>query len=212
MRTIINKKFSYHLNNYFLDIDLINKYYLLSIKKIPNLKKLTLELPLNEILNISDNSDRSESDAEIQMKTFLAMYLLNSFSPSIVFTTTKLFAKNEAQKCHVKKIFHSKESINEILVDLFNEHNLNHLSNGKNYKFYTLATKKDKKKQFTFRAKFNYNAFFKLEKIVNNINSLKKASVFINFEFENIFKIFNLKRKNNFSFVNLLQNLLFKFR
>ena len=212
MQTIINKKFSYHLNNYLLDLDLINKYHLTNVKKVPNLNQLNIELSLNAISNILDNPHKSELDSEIQIKTFFILYLLNSFSPSINFTNIKLFNKDISQKCYVKKNFSSRQSIDEIIVRLFNEHNLKQSFNKKNYKFSNFIIKKGKKK-ITFRIKFELNTFFDLEKMLNNINSFKKVYAFVNFEFngKHVFKACNSQKKSTFFLTHFIQNILFRF-
>jgi hypothetical protein len=209
MQTLISKKFNYTLNNYLLDLDLINKYSINNIKKVPKLNKLTIELSLNEILNFLENNNTSESDSEIQIKSFFILYIIDCYFPSINFTNTKLSNKNFSQKCCLKRTFLNKQSINETVVNLFNEFNLKFQFNKKNSKPFHFI--KNNKEKLNFRTNFEFDKFIELDKFINNINPIKKFIIFIHFEFavKDVFKQFEFKQ--DFFFNHLIQNLLFKF-
>ena len=126
MQTSISNKFNYDLNNYLLNIDLTNKYLLINSQTLPKLNKLTIELFSNEMLASLNNSNKLESDPEIQLKTFLILYVIDFYFPFINYINIKLPNKNTLQKCYVKKTFSNRQSINEIFVTLFNEFNFKH--------------------------------------------------------------------------------------
>lgn len=212
MQTSISNKFNYDLNNYLLNIDLINKYLLINSQTIPKLSKLTIELFSNEMLASLNNPNKLESDPEIQLKTFLILYVIDFYFPFINYINIKLPNKNTLQKCYVKKTFSNRQSINEIFVTLSNEFNFKHkhLLKKKSYQFDNSKIKM-KQKKITFRTNVEFNQFLELEKLVNSSNPLKKISVFINFEFIIGNTIKSLDIKNNSTLVNLIQNLLFKF-
>ena len=126
MQTSISNKFNYDLNNYLLNIDLTNKYLLINSQTLPKLNKLTIELFSNEILASLNNPNKLESDPEIQLKTFLILYVIDFYFPFINYINIKLPNKNTLQKCYLKKTFSNRQSINETFVTLFNEFNFKH--------------------------------------------------------------------------------------
>ena len=70
---------------------MINKYNLRNLNKKPKLAKITLELSSRDILNSFEISGKNEIDSEIEIKSFMILYILQSFLPYINFTSsTKL--------------------------------------------------------------------------------------------------------------------------
>jgi len=65
--------------NYLSSCDLINKYNVTNINKIPTLNKIAVEVSSYDILNSSETGGKNELDSELQIKSFFYSLLDSSF-------------------------------------------------------------------------------------------------------------------------------------
>jgi len=89
MPSLTKIKINHNFNNYLINCDLLNKYNIKNINQTPKLKKIVVELPLEELLKASESSSNSEINDDIQIQSFLILYLLSTFIPYIVFKKSK---------------------------------------------------------------------------------------------------------------------------
>jgi hypothetical protein len=69
--------------SYLSNCDLINKYTLLSVHRVPLLSSIFLELSSSDILNALEKMNQSDSNAETKIELFLILYVFKLFQPTI---------------------------------------------------------------------------------------------------------------------------------
>jgi hypothetical protein len=117
-------------SKYLSNCDLINKYKLSSLNKKPILRNISLELTYSNIFESLDKLTKNESDSEIQVKSFLILYIFKLFQPLVDFGGTAkikeaksgwsiriLLSEEEDLHFFLKTIF--IENISKILVEDF---------------------------------------------------------------------------------------------
>jgi len=75
--------------NYLYNYDLINKYQINSLYKIPKIKYITLELYLNQIQNVFIQKKKI---SDLKIKLFLITYLFNAKIPYIIINKKKEYS------------------------------------------------------------------------------------------------------------------------
>ena len=186
MPSLTKIKINHKFNTYLLDCDLLNKYSIKNINQAPKLKKIILELPLEELIKASESSTGSEVNDDTQIQSFLILYLLSAFIPYIVFKKSKRL-KDSLKKFSVKFVLSEKSDINNFLVTFFVEnwfklkvqdfilfknriHNVNSC-------FITDS-------KFTFNTKVPINSFIEIENFLNQSNmGLNSKELFLNINF-----------------------------
>lgn len=168
-----NKNFFYH-NTYLSTFDLLNKYNLKTIYKLPELKTLKIELNLTSLQNILSITNANE----LKIKIFLFLYLLNSI-PLV-----------GIEKTIIKKQKDSKENDLNFLISL----KIKNKKNIENFLFFIFyeswtTLRKENISFKTVKNKMNQNYFY--------LNA--NAPAFIFKLFENILNdkdVFDLNTKD----------------
>lgn len=190
MSSILTSHTTNHVfNDYISKCDLINKYNITSIYDIPQLSKIVLEFSSDDVINSLDIAGKKEWDSDLQVKSFLLLYLLSLNYPFINFN--KIKSTREDSKFSIKIILSSKKEIFLFLVSLFHENwNLLVLDDFSFFKFsvnrYIKYMKKNK--SFVLNSKIPASSFFELDNFLNknllgisskNLN-IKASFLFLN--------------------------------
>ena len=125
-----------YLSNY----DLINKYNLISIHKIPTIQNIVLEFNLTTFLKAFDTNINKEVTNEVQVKAFLFLYLFSSMLPFInnkkrTIMKTKNKNVNDLSNTNyaLKMILSNKKEIIAFLFTLFIENWTNAMAEEQNF-------------------------------------------------------------------------------
>ena len=125
-----------YLSNY----DLINKYNLMSIHKIPTIRNIVLEFNLATFLKAFDLNLNKEVTNEVQVKAFLFLYLFSAVLPFInnkKRTVIKIKNKNlndlASTNYALKMILSNKKEIIALLFTLFIENWSNAIAEEQNF-------------------------------------------------------------------------------
>ena len=189
-----NKKVDYTFAKYYYKCDFINKYNSLSIKKLPVLKKLIVELSLEDLQKAFIVPIAIENST-ITVFTFIFIFLISNLMPYINFNKSNLSKHNFA----LKIIFNNEQQILNFLHGL---------SYNKLFKYNKNIHFKDNvQKLFVIIEKCPANSFFELESLSSTgpryISNIKLNE--FNFVLKFIFKLpFSVQ-----SFSNLIKNYLF---
>jgi len=186
MPSLTKIKINHNFNNYLINCDLLNKYNIKNINQTPKLKKIVVELPLEELLKASESSSNSEINDDIQIQSFLILYLLSTFIPYIVFKKSKKL-KDSSKNFSVKFVLSQTSDINNFLVTFF-------IENWFKLKIqdFTLFKNKTQKlnscfitaPKFTFNTKVPINSFIEIENFLNQSNmGLNSKELFLNINF-----------------------------
>jgi len=111
-------------NFYLSNLDLVNKYNLQSVYLVPNLQNITLSLSLNNIISACDFKNLIIKDHEIQIKSFLLLYLTFLIIPFLKNHKIKLVKateKNLQMNYILKVVLINVADINEFLFLIFIE-------------------------------------------------------------------------------------------
>lgn len=169
----LSKKMDYTFSQYYHNCDLINKYNLVSFDKKPQIKQLVLKISLEEITNSFITKNSSLNDNNIQIISFLFIYVVANVLPFIKLNDLNLSNKNLFS---LKVAFNNEQQILKVLHDL-------HFLKVENVKDFNL---KDLKKNsfFILTETCKADKFFELESLINkhfkniNINELNLSLVF----------------------------------
>jgi hypothetical protein len=195
---------NYKFNNYLSSCDLINKYNLGSVYENPKLSKIVLELSSQDILNACESGNKKEFDSDLQIKTFLLLYILQSNYPYINFN--KIQQKKDGPAFSIKAVISSEEQIQSFLNTIFVE-NWNMLV----IEDYTLLRSSIAKytkhiqnnRKFVLNTKMAGSVFFEIDNFLNkNLFGLssKNLNIKISFLFTHNF------RKNKKISLDLIKN------
>lgn len=191
--------------NYLSSCDLINKYNINNINKIPKLNKVAVEVSSYDILNSSEISGKNELDSELQMKSFFILYLIQALIPFISFSNSKK-VKEDGLSYSLKIVLSDEDEIYSFLVKFFVE-NWNKLL-AEDFSFWsksdsTLSDSILKQKRITIQRKVPAEAFFEIDNFLDK-NSFGIISKNLNFKVRFIFQNNNIKEQN--TSINLVKN------
>jgi len=155
--------------NYLSSCDLINKYNINNINKIPKLNKVAVEVSSYDILNSSEISGKNELDSELQMKSFFILYLIQALIPFISFSNSKK-VKEDGLSYSLKIVLSDEDEIYSFLVKFFVE-NWNKLL-AEDFSFWsksdsTLSDSILKQKRITIQRKIPAEAFFEVDNFLD---------------------------------------------
>lgn len=205
MSSILTSNSTNHVfNGYLSKYDLINKYNIKNVHDVPKISKIILEFSSDDIINALDVAGKKEWDSELQVKSFLLLYILSLNCPFINFN--KIKSSREDSKFSIKVIFSSEKDIYHFLTGLFHENwNLLVLDDFSFFKFsinrYTKYIKKNK--NFVLNSKIPASSFFELDNFLNK-NLLSISSKNLNIKASFLF--FNNLYKDNLS-LNTIKNI-----
>jgi hypothetical protein len=83
------------IDDYYSQVDLVNKYRIKSAHKSPRIKKMTFELPLNQFFYASSEI---KDNVNLQVKSFLILFIIFSLVPFILFNDIKTHIKSSKDK------------------------------------------------------------------------------------------------------------------
>ena len=113
-----NARYSSH--SYLSACDLINKNIFKSFFNRPSVEKLFLELPTSVFETVEDSLKESNSSSDVQVESFLVLYLIRLHKP-LVFLDSSTSLKKNSNACFVKIAFSEQEDIYLFLLNLFVE-------------------------------------------------------------------------------------------
>jgi hypothetical protein len=189
MQTKSNSTF----NTYLSTCDLINKYLLKNVKKVPNLDKVVIEFSLNDNLKFINNTN--EINTSIKLKTFFLLYSFFSFLPYIKIIKKKnLKKKKNSVKINIslKIVLNQKYKINTFLFLLF--YDIWNKTLLENYNIFNsinkcLSCHRLDHNKFIYKTFINCYFFNNLNLLFNNFFScidVKSIKFKINFVFANL--------------------------
>jgi len=170
---MLKKKTSLTPNQYILNIDLLQKYKLQHINKIPKIKETTLSLDLGDFLNKSNTSEDI-----LQIHSFFMLYSFSLILPSVQIYKN-LNAALASKSFKLKLTLKNSADIEGFLQQIF---------------LYLIEKEEDILKLKYIKSESNLGVFIPLtENLSTNLN--KKSSVDLHISF-----LFNKKemKKNNF--------------
>ena len=106
--------------NYLSNCDLINKYNLTNINKIPKLTEVAIEVSSSDILNSSEIAGKNELDSELQIKSYFILYLIQALIPFISFNNSKK-VKEDGLNYSLKIVLSAEDEIYSFLIKFFIE-------------------------------------------------------------------------------------------
>ena len=191
--------------NYLSSCDLINKYNVTNINKIPKLNKIAIEVSSYDILNSSEIAGKNELDSELQIKSFFILYLIQALIPFISFNNSKK-VKEDGLSYSLKIVLSNHDEIYSFLVKFFVE-NWNKLL-AEDFSFWSksdnnLFNSNLKKKKIVIQRKIPAEAFFEIDSFLDK-NSFGIISKNLNFKIRFIFQNNNIKEQN--TSINLIKN------
>ena len=197
-------KSNYTYNSYLSDCDLLNKYHLTEYSKTPKVKSLIIQLPIKEMINSLESSGKNSLDPDVQLKSFVLLYILNLFLPYVSFNRTDSVGSNKTKGSvldgHLEIVLLETDSIDIFLSSFFVE-NWNRISENDCFSFNSLGKKKKifESNQFDFfSVKISANCIFDVFDFLNknllDVNP-KDLNLTIKFVFENL--VSNLDKKNS---------------
>lgn len=190
---LIPKKIDYTQNSYISNLDLVNKYNLSDKKKIPSLNKIILLLPLTQFTDNFTDTNITEFDSEVQIKSILILYLLTLNIPYINFKKLKVI-KSKENHLSLKITLNDNYLINQFLTRLFIEQKDNLISDLKVLKQKDLKINAhfSKLKVINYTSSILIQNFFEINLLLNRVLSGMNSNEFfikINFIFKKPVKI-----------------------
>lgn len=187
-------------HNYLSNCDLINKYNILNINRVPKLNKIILELSSRDLLSAVESSGKNEINSETQIKSYFLLYIFSSYQPYIKFRVSKKL-KTENDNYSLEIDISKIDSIYSFLVSFFIE-NWNKLS----VEDFSLWKKKGfnftfQQRKFIIERKIPADIFFELNNFLNKTTFgivSKNLNLKVKFFFQN----------NNFQSQNASENLV----
>ena len=191
--------------NYLSSCDLINKYNVTNINKIPKLNKVGVEISSYDILNSSEIPGKNELDSELQIKSFFILYLIQALIPFISFNNSKK-VKEDGLSYSLKVVLSNEDEIYSFLVKFFVE-NWNKLL-AEDFSFWSksdnnLFDSTLKQKKIVIQRKIPAEAFFEIDSFLDK-NSFGIISKNLNFKIRFTFQNNNIKEQN--TSINLIKN------
>ena len=191
--------------HYLSNCDLINKYNLTSINKIPKLSKISIDISSQDILNSSEISGKNELDSELQIKAFFILYLAQSLVPFISFHNSKK-VKEDGLTYSLKVSLSTDDEIYSFLVNFFVE-SWNKLIR-EDFSFWSksgsgLSPSSSNQKKFVLERKVPTDAFFEIDNFLTK-NSFGILSKNLKFKVRFVFQNDNVKEQN--TSINLIKN------
>ena len=191
--------------NYLSSCDLINKYNVTNINKIPRLNKIAIEVSSHDILNSSEIAGKNELDSELQIKSFFILYLIQALIPFISFNNSKK-VKEDGLSYSLKVVLSNEDEIYSFLVKFFVE-NWNKLL-AEDFSFWSksdnnLFDSTLKQKKIVIQRKIPAEAFFEIDSFLDK-NSFGIISKNLNFKIRFTFQNNNIKEQN--TSINLIKN------
>lgn len=175
-------KFDSNYNDHLSNLDLINKYNFQEKKSIPSVKNVIVSFSMKAFLPFFYNKNKTEYDAEFQIKCLSLMYLLFSQAPYINYKKQlkkQKFSKTYENHYVLKITITKKQILNEVLAMIFSE------QSGKISKPYFNFKNKNAPNSFIFGASIFLNNFFELETFFNTINvGFDAKDFFLNLKFQ----------------------------
>ena len=197
--------------SYLSNCDLINKYNFKNVHEIPELKKIVLELNLEDFLLSCDFSQKEQTDSNIQIRAYIIIYILMGLMPFINFnksSSSSLKAKSLENNYSLKIILSNKKEINSFLTSLFIE-NWSKLLLEDFLLFKNTKNSQSKKiqsatKSVVLNTIIPGNIFFEIENLLTkNLTGINPKTL----KFRLNFLIANMSKIKNFN--NLIKNLPF---
>jgi hypothetical protein len=160
-------KNSFTKNDYILNCDHLNKYNLKTIYSLPKILSISINLPLK---NIIDSSENSSIIKKYKLKSFFYLYALSSFFPLIQSNFLKVDRNTENKlNLSLKIQYLNQLEINSFLRVLFIE-NWKKISKS-DFKFYDIKNLKvlidEKKSMFSVVVPIYF--FFELNEMFINL-------------------------------------------
>ena len=191
--------------NYLSSCDLINKYNVTNINKIPKLNEIAVEVSSYDILNSSEIIGKNELDSELQIKSFFILYLIQALIPFISFNNSKK-VKEDGLSYSLKIVLSNEDDIYSFLVKFFVE-NWNKLL-AEDFSFWSksennLFNSTLKQKKIVIQRKIPAEAFFEIDSFLDK-NSFGIISKNLNLKVKFIFQNNNIKEQN--TSINLIKN------
>lgn len=176
-------KFDNSKVNYLLDCDTILKYNLKNKYEIPKLKKLSFQISLKNVLFASDFINKEAFNKNIQIKSILLLYLINSTFPCISFYNYKnsRFLKDKNSGDFIIRVDVSNKKVIEYILKELRLNNIEFFNEKKSIQPQELLSYNLKISAKTFQNITNYfektNSLLNLDKIDIQLNLLYKNSI-----------------------------------
>lgn len=171
---MLKKKLNLSLNNQLLNIDILQKYILKDINKVPKIKQVILSVDLNDI-NIPYLNNTSE-EFIYQYSTFI-LYNFGCLVPHICLTKKKVLINNQ-KNFNLKIVLNNKTDIENLLCNIF----------------FNLLEKEENIKNIKFtqgESNCNFYASVATDLYISNIDDTIPLLMNISFSFDN-----NTMKKN----------------
>lgn len=192
-------KFDSSKINYILDCDTALKYNLKNKYEIPKLKKLSFQISLKDVLLASDFINKEAFNKNIQVKSILILYLINSTFPCVSFYNYKnsRFLKDKNSGDFILRIDISNKKIIEYLLKELCLNNIRFFKEKKN-----IQPKRFLSYNLRMSARFFQNIANYFEK-TNSLLNLDKIDIKLNLLYKNSIKtkknvITNVLKSNSF--------------
>ena len=171
-------------NGYYSRYDILNKFNLDSLYKLPKIDCIVLEFSLNKFISASENTG-TEKDVEMQTKSFLLFYnyaLCFPFVKSCKLKIQKSKSK-EVEFNYILKVKFSKEvDFQNFLVSLFVESWPNIISS--DLKLFSTKKIRLDSTFINFQMSIPASTVFDFESIVNNLQlNINSKEFFVNINF-----------------------------
>jgi len=197
--------------SYLSTCDLINKYSFKNVHEIPELKKIVLELNLEDFLISCDFSQKEQTDSNTQIRAYIIIYILMGLMPFINFNKSagsSLKAKSVENNYSLKIILSNKKEINSFLTSLFIENWSKLLLEDfllfKNTKNLSSKKVKSPSKSIVLNTIIPGSIFFEVESLLTkNLTGINSKTL----KFRLNFLISNMSNTKNSN--NLIKNLPF---
>jgi hypothetical protein len=191
--------------NYLSNCDLINKYNLTNINKIPKLSEVAIEISSSDILNSSEIAGKNELDSELQIKSYFILYLIQALIPFISFNNSKK-VKEDGLNYSLKIVLSAEDEIYSFLINFFVE-NWNKLL-AEDFSFWSksdnnLLNTTLHQKKIIIQRKIPAEAFFEIDSFLSK-GSFGIIAKNLNLKIKFIFQNNNVKEQN--TPINLIKN------
>jgi hypothetical protein len=190
----LNKKLDYTFAQYFHNCDFINKYNLISYQKIPCIKKITLKLSFQELVNSFIFKTSNINENNMKIISVLFFFIFTNSLPFIDFSKLK---EQDTNIYSLKILFNTQQQIYNFLHDI-----CEYFKMGKVKSFASLKTSK----YFIVNEICKATHFFELDNLINKkvkTLNVKELKFFLKFQFFNpIFLKSSQQFIKNFPFLN----------
>lgn len=117
-----NKNFFYQSNK-LTNLDLIQKYNLLTLFKVPAIYSINITISLDNLISVYTNTLINKNNS-VKIKSFLICYFFFNLIPYLSENSIKIektIEQNTQSNCYLKIILKNKISINNFLINFFVE-------------------------------------------------------------------------------------------